>query len=281
MSSISNDFKKAIESSKASLLHEIKDLVGSDVFQDKQFNKSCISLINKVFLKVHSPITPKKSLKLLAHTFYKVALAKNYPIILICPLASETAIKEIYYFLEFTKIFRENDCEIIVHFLMIKWEKLTDIAKLSYNESQKQYEKKLDKIIEICQSIDYAFKVKVIPVDPDKAGLNFTSYHFASYFNHILKSCLYREYLDRELNRDIKWIVDFYNRQNSFHQYGDQQAIYDLAIRRAIGNLYKKEYYQSQNQDHDLNYLMITSELNKRLILCYDTVIPIINIKTS
>lgn len=280
MSSISNDFQKAIDSSKVSLLREIEDLVRSDVFQDRQF-KSCKSLIDQVFLKVHSPITPKKSLKLLAHTFYKVALAKNYPIILICPLASETAIKEIYYFLEFAKIFRENDFEIIVHFLTIKWEKVRDITKLSYDECQKQYEKKLDKIIEICQSIDYAFKVKVIPVNPEKADLNVASHHFASYFNHIFKSCLYSENLDRELNRDIKWIVNFYDRQNSFHQYGDKQAIYDLAIRRAIGNLYKKEYCHSQNQDNYLSYLMITSELHKRLILCYNSVIPIINIKTS
>lgn len=259
--------KKLISSSQ----HSINELYARTVIEQH----------SKLFSQLRSKIFPDNLIKKFTEDFFYTFIDKNKEINLYCVLAGTTALNELQYFVRFIEIFNLFEATLFsLHFLLVDWPDLNNISTRSnsnflniVNQIDTELDEKTDR-----------YHLHVVSCLADRQlETPYLDLTFNEQFQHIMQliercdNILYRQKTD--LDVDIKWITNFYDRQKSLHPLGHKQAILDLAIRRGIGAYIttKAEVLNRINK----SCFLITSELNKRFLKCYAAKVPIINITVN
>lgn len=271
----------AIESNKQKLISKVNNyIIESEKFINQDKKDKILNLTNNIFNHLRSPIK-KNFLDDLAKGIINQFKKEKLQAFFNCVLASVTAVEELPYFLKFIDFWHDQGFEIKANFLLVRWENLVEVEHLDFPERNKQFIRELDALNALISG--HVVESKIIPINwvhSKEEDLELTD-EICHFFDHILEvfqMVNYQDKLDNVLKRDINWIVHFYERQDSLKALGKKQALLDLAIRRAIGHYVEKQWVSQQ--EHDL-YLLITSELNKRFLDCYNSSTPITNIKVG
>lgn len=280
-----DDFQRALENEKSAFCKVLVDLYRSGTRGGGEsyilFEK-LLSFIWKFYSLLRSPIFPKKSYLSLAKSLYKNIVETRGTIYLRAVLASPTAAAEIESFLRCASIFRQYSFNVNLTFLLVRWESLVEVQDQSADFLQKVFEQQVLYVREIVRKHDWSH-ARVAPInvllDYDSGSI-VSPYDFQESFSQVFKMVQNLKSADSRLSKDVQWITGFYDRQTSLKWLGKKQAFLDLAIRRAIGRYIYKEY-TSFEQKEDKTFMVLTSELNKRLLTCYDLSIPLVNIEVT
>ncbi|SHO56680.1 hypothetical protein [Vibrio quintilis] len=228
------------------------------------------NMISDMYDCLHSKIHPKNCHKKFVDIIISsIDRTHSCPLKLVCVLASPTATKEILFFLNFISIFNRYGINVTVDFLLIRWEYCRESQEYSTLYMNKKFKIQTEEIKKIITQKDSKnYQLSVIEIKQD------------NYTGEILGPELFRDsYLeltqlpleDKKRARDLDWIKNFYSRQHSLSRLGVEQAILDLAIRRGIGR-YIEEAFRPEPG------ILLTSELNARMLKCYNTNTVITNL---
>jgi hypothetical protein len=104
-----------------------------------------------------------------------------------------------------------------------------------------------------------------------------TPHDFGGWSRRVLAAAMHPATASPTVRRDVVWSTGFYARQASLSLLGGRQALLDLAIRRAIGQRVATEH-ASQHPAENQAVALLTSELHKRFLPCYEASMPIVNL---
>jgi hypothetical protein len=249
----------------------------------KSFNEPYVTTVierhQKLFSLLRSKIFPDNLLHQFTEDFFYAFIAQNKTVHLYCVLASPTALKELRQFINFITIFKLFDSYFISpHFILVDW------PSANANTPDSAFLNLIDQIDNTLKAQLNLYHLHVVsPLENHQLRKSYFDASFTEEFEHIRQlidsfaNTLYHQKTD--LDVDIMWATNFYDRQDSLHELGREQAILDLEIRRGIGAYInrKLEQFSPLNQ----SCFLVTSELNKRFLKCYATKAPIINITVN
>jgi hypothetical protein len=233
--------------------------------------------VNNVLRSLRSKIFPKDMAAYVAQAFYRTYFYNEESLNIYAILASETAEKEAPYFLSILKNFSSILPELQIHLLIVQWE-----SKTSYNNNKSNFPHIVRSIRDLIQSAQLT-NVAILPLslDYDREGRNIISpLLFKKENTEVLKAYSCGASAQPSILKDLLWAINFYARQESLRHYGAQRAIIDLSIRRGIGATIK-QLINNSGKEEQAHHLILTSELNKRILPCYNIDFPILNISTS
>lgn len=253
-----------------------------DISCDDNLGANLLNCHSDLFDHLRSKIFPDNKINQFTEKFFLSLICNNKRVEFYVVLADITARKEINFFIRFLNFFKKFTDHIVVHFLFVNW----PILKHYYKNAN------IDKINQTYNLINKIIKQKLSTFTLDISNFLATDFPLRynnGFFNQIfqceLKSielCICDERLNSRkfsLETDLKWITHFYAHQRSLSHLGYNQAIFDLALRRSIGAYIDFTIQQFSKQENAC--ILLTSELNKRFLKCYDTKNFIINIALS
>jgi hypothetical protein len=275
-------FNNAIQSNKLKLINKLVLLSEKEKvhLSSKEYFHVIFSLINELYLYLRSPIHSNYFLEALANKLFDKNLHLNPSINLVTVLASSTANEEFPYFMRFVDIFNHYQIKTNNYVLFVHWE---DELEITDNQDYTKFYSKLAPIQEIAkhkESAIYVIPLHLSHTDYSHPYLSTLNQAFHNNIRLYQSSMLKEKIKDPTLIKDMQWIKDFYQRQDSLKHFSSEKAFFDLAMRRSIGKL-GTELSLLQQESNSTLFLMLTSELNKRFLNCYDSLIPILNIKVK
>lgn len=229
------------------------------------------NLLEQMYRRLRTPVFPKKYNKTLVNSIHK-AYSGEKKLSIRGILASPTAKEEIPFFLRVMKIFESHHTFCDFELLLVRWDYLNS------PQSKEDFEKTVESVKDCITLYGYSRNILNVvdinvEIDSEKAE---GPANFKEWFNKINIADQQDINISKDLNTDLIWITQFYNRQKSLQDLGKKQALFDLAIRRYVGDRFSNEFMNSKNSETP--FLILTSELNRRFLKCYRTTLPIANI---
>jgi hypothetical protein len=238
------------------------------------------SLIENLYAMLRTPIFPKGTYRALGESLVRAIDNRDTTIHLRGVLASPTAAVEVESFLRCAAIFAQHGFMPDLTLLLVRWDNLVDLQRQSSRALTHAFQEQVHAIT--AQTRRAGFMDAVIPVNVD-IDAHTTDVRYPldvrDWSHRIARAARALRTTDTALTRDVAWTRGFYARQASLNHLGEGQALVDLALRRAIGQRISQDYL-SRPRVEDEVFLLVTSELHKRFLPCYDAAAPILNIET-
>ena len=277
---VMNDFQIAIESERKAFFNALIELhLTNKTRRDDILSDRLFLFIQNLYPLLRSQIFPKKGYLYLAESLYRTALKNESTVHLRVVLASPTAVAEIGHFLQCANIFRKHGFKLDLKLLLVRWENLIDARNKKASFRQMVFEQQIQDVRYIIVEENFS-EAELIPVNVEvdcDSGALLGPQDFCECFDQVLRASHNPDDADSTLLRDLLWSTNFYGRQASLSRLGKEQVLIDLAIRRAIGRRFYTEYSFLEQKESKV-FAMLTSELNKSLLRCYNSTIPTINI---
>ena len=238
-------------------------------FSNNSLDRRLIEKNTTIFKKLRSKLMPENHLSHYAENYYNAYQGHGRPMTFVVILASDTALKETPKFINFIQDFNFLKVKPQINFILLNWPNLNDIVQLSKNQRSQKFTPLMEKLHKYLK--DHLIDYKLHPIDLEFNHNSIVSPKiFALEFKNVI------EQLQGEVQQDVAWIQNFYQRENSFKNLDNNQALIDLAIRRGVAQWAEKNIF-NVHQNSAMNFL-ITSELNKRFLKCYRTEYAIFNV---
>jgi hypothetical protein len=229
---------------------------------------------------LRTPIFPKGTYRAFGEALVRAVDSRDATIYLRGVLASPTAAVEVASFLRCATIFARHGFTPDLTLLLIRWDNLVDLQRQGSHTLTHAFQDQVH--ASTAQTRRAGFADAIIPVDVDldahTADVRYPL-DVRAWSRQIARASQDPRVVDAALARDVAWTRGFYARQASLRCLGEEQALVDLALRRAIGQRISRDY-MSRPCVEDEVFLLVTSELHKRFLPCYDAAAPIINIET-
>jgi hypothetical protein len=235
-------------------------------------------LVADLYAVLRSPIYPKRSYLSLADTLLKTVESGKKQITLYGVLASPTAVTEAHSILYCATLFKRYGFTPRLKMFLARWENLVEIPGQSTASGARTFAYQVRAVTEIARQAQFADAV--IPIDiqvESEHGEILNPPDVQDWSRRVLSAATDPRGADLTLTKDVAWCAGFYARQSSLSWLGEPQALFDLAIRRAIGRRISAEH-ASHAHIEDQVTAMVTLELHKRFLACYDASVPIINL---
>lgn len=229
------------------------------------------SLTAGLYRAMRSPVFPKKGYVPLANAL-AACFSQSRALRLRGVLASPTAIHEVPFFLKAADTFRKHGLAVDLRFLMVRWENFVDVHDQPLDQRASTFEAQVSEVRATVARHEWSEAV-VEPIDVAVGNGNQTlraPRDFEESIARLEAGAKDMSALPPRVSKDLLWITGFYARQASLHRLGEFQPRLDLAMRRAIGRRFSAETGGPA--------VMLTSELNKRFLPCYDAALPMMNI---
>jgi hypothetical protein len=235
-------------------------------------------LVADLYAVLRSPIYPKRAYLSLADTLLKTVESGKKHISLYGVLASPTAVTEAHSILYCATLFKRYGFTPHVKLFLARWENLVEIPGQSAASRARTFAYQVRAVTEIARQAQFADAVIPIDVQVEREGGEILyPLDVQDWSRRVLSAAADPRGADPTLAKDVAWCAGFYARQSSLSWLGEPQALFDLAIRRAIGRRISAEQ-ASHAHIEDQVTAMITLELHKRFLACYDASVPIINL---
>ncbi len=235
-------------------------------------------LVADLYAVLRSPVYPKRGYLALADTLLKTVESGKKHIHLYGVLASPTAVTEAHSILYCATLFRRYGFTPHVKLFLARWENLVEIPGQSAASRARTFAYQVRAVTEIAQQAQFADAV--IPIDvqvESESGEILYPLDLHDWSRRVLSAAADLPGADPSLAKDVAWCAGFYARQSSLSWLGESQALFDLAIRRAIGRRISAEQAAHAHVADQVT-AMVTLELHKRFLSCYDASVPIINL---
>ena len=237
-----------------------------------------LPLLGDLYAILRSPIYPKGSARQLLDMLVMAAASGTHQVRLHGVLASPTASVEAHHILQCAALFRRHGFMPQVRLHLVRWENLVDIRDQDVASRTLNF---AGQVRDVTQAAHRAgFTDAVLPINvrvDDETAQILDPIDFHDWSRQISDAMADPRRADPSLTKDIAWSTGFYARQVSFSRLGEQQALLDLAIRRAIGKRISAEQ-QSHATANGQSAAMITLELHKRFLPCYEASVPVVNL---
>jgi hypothetical protein len=235
-------------------------------------------LVADLYAVLRSPIYPKRSYLSLADTLLKTVESGKKQITLYGVLASPTAVTEAHSILYCATLFKRYGFTPRLKLFLARWENLVEIPGQSAASRARTFAYQVRAVTEIARQAQFADAV--IPIDiqvESERGEILNPPDVQDWSRRVLSAAADLHGADLTLAKDVAWCAGFYARQSSLSWLGEPQALFDLAIRRAIGRRISTEHASHAHMEDQVT-AMVTLELHKRFLSCYDASVPIINL---
>ncbi len=230
--------------------------------------------VDEVYDLLRTPIFPRGSYRALAAALVDAVEGGDNRVCLYGVLASPTAMAEIGPFVKCADIFRRCGFAPRPRFLLVQWENLIESREVSPAVRARRFAQQVLTVSQAAQHAGFGHAVLPIAVELDVAsGLMLHPPALRDWSQRIALAVGEPRNACPADARDVAWSTRFYARQRSLSRLGEQQALLDLAIRRAVG-----EHISAQHAGEARPGIMITSELHKRFLPCYAASLPILNL---
>ena len=176
-------------------------------------------------------------------------------------------------------IFRRHGFTPHVKLLLVQWDNLVGIRQRDASSRTQAFAQHIRAVTDTARQAGFADAVIPIAVEVDADTAQILSPRdFRDWSHRVLSAVHGPRNVCPPLVRDVVWSTGFYARQVSLSRLGEQQALLDLAIRRAIGQRVSAEHASHPHWD-DRVFALVTSELHKRFLPCYAASVPILNLE--
>lgn len=230
-------------------------------------------LFTELYDLLRTPFYPKKWNKELVDVVHK-SYRQGKTLRIRGVLASPTAVSEVPYFIHVMKTFMKYEVPIESQLLLVQWEQIEASQKV-FSETSCSFQVIADHVRECIMEAGLPGEIlSVVDISHEKESEMISAPLDFKEWSQRVSLAEQSQNISKDLKTDLNWITGFYQRQESLQSSGRKQALFDLMIRRAIGDRFSKEL----QQENDESYLMLTSELNKRFLKCYRSKLPIANI---
>lgn len=235
-------------------------------------------LIADLYAILRTPIFPKRAYLSFGDALLNATASEGHSVKLYGVLASTTADKETSSFLRCAAIFRRYGFTPRVRLLLVRWENLVDIRRQDLGTRAHSFAQQVRSATEQARYAGFAEAITPIDVeiDAESAEILYPA-DVGAWSRRVTAAMREPRHACPSLARDVTWSRDFYARQTSLSQLGEEQALLDLAIRRAVGQRLSAAQ-ESEAQGDSVVSALITSELHKRFLACYAASLPILNI---
>jgi len=259
-----DDFQRALALEQ----HALRELLDAARPEARECNAS---LTAGLYSALRSPVFPKKGYMPLAEALAD-CFSRSRALRVRGVLASPTAIHEVPFFLKAADTFRTHGLEVDLRFLMVRWENFVDVCDQPLDERASTFEAQVSEVRAVLARHDWSdAKVDAIDVAVGRDNQTLRAPRdFEESIARLEAGAKDMSALPPRVSKDLLWITGFYARQASLHRLGEFQPRLDLALRRAIGRRFSAETGGPA--------VMLTSELNKRFLPCYDAALPMMNI---
>jgi CRP-like cAMP-binding protein len=224
------------------------------------------------FSLLRSPLTPRRVHAALADGLYR-AYPGHTPLQLRMVLASPTALNEIGDFLAIAQLFRGAGFRVEPQLLAARWENLVEVSDCPAQARDAAFRTCLSGLRERVDTAGFP-QARITPIDVEaSAQLEriVAPSDVAATIQDVAAAAADIATAPPGLVRNLLWITGFYARQNSLRKLGPVQPLFDLGMRLAIGK-------RATQEPGSGVALLLTSELNQRLVACYDSGIAVANI---
>jgi hypothetical protein len=165
-----------------------------------------------------------------------------------------------------------------VQLFLARWENLVEIPLQNAASRARAFVQQVRRVTEIAQHAGFADAIIPIDVQVDSAsGEMLYPVDVRDWSRRVLSALADPRSASPSLAKDVMWCTSFYARQDSLSWLGEAQALFDLAIRRAIGQRISTEQTSHPHAESRVT-AMVTLELHKRFLPCYEVPMPIINL---
>ncbi|HWE62953.1 MAG TPA: hypothetical protein VHB98_14665 [Chloroflexota bacterium] len=237
-----------------------------------------IPLLGDLYAVMRSPIHPKDGRHRLLDMLVTAAAGGAPHVQLRGVLASPTAPIEARHILQWAALFRRHGIVPHLKLLLVRWENLIEIRDQDVAARARTFARQVRDVTQAALRAGFADAVVPIDVQVDVETAEILDpIDFHGWSRRISDAVVDPRSAGPDLARDIAWSTGFYARQVSLSRLGQQQALLDLAIRRAVGQRISAEQ-QSQAAADGRIAALITLEMHKRLLPCYAASIPIVNL---
>jgi hypothetical protein len=231
-------------------------------------------IVDDLYALLRTPIYPKGSYRALTAALAQAVAGGDNRISLYGVLASPTAMAEIGPFLKCVDIFRQCGFAPQLCFLLVQWENLIESREVSPPARARRFAQQVLTVSQVARHAGFGDVVVPLTVDLDvSSGLMLHPRAFRDWSHRIARTVREPRTADRADSRDVAWSTQFYARQRTLSRLGEQQALLDLAMRRAVG-----DHISAAHAAQERPGVMITSELHKRFLPCYAAALPILNL---
>jgi hypothetical protein len=260
-------FQRAIDADGAALADAVRRRLAAAGEGDLAMRGRLEGLAIEMAWRLRSPLSPKGAHDQVCDLICASALTRS-PLQLNVVLASPTACVEIDDFLAFASLLRGHGVPVALRIVLARWENWADVADLPIAVRDRMFEICLRRLSDaVCA--DGFRDARIQPVEiTAAAALDQVRAppHYAEVLAEVQAVAGGEVSNKPQLANDVAWISGFYARQRSLARLGPNQALFDLAMRRAIGKSVSGPG------------LLLTSELNQRFLACYRANVPIANI---
>lgn len=238
-------------------------------------------LHDSLFNHLRSKVFPERSIEQFTQDLFHGLVSRSKVLEFFCVLSDSTALKEVNYFINFVNLYKNFESSIKINFVFTYWPIVDHNCQVVSKPTSLM--DRLEQINQLLQNNVGCFDLYL--ASPEEGYFANADPLFFKEFQQIndqVCHCRKEAEYDSSLMNDIQWITSFYQRQHSLCQFAPNQAIYDLCVRRALGAYVARKYETLKGGTYnDRAYFLITSELNKRFLKCYNAQSPILNISIS
>jgi hypothetical protein len=235
-------------------------------------------LVADLYALLRSPIHPKKGYLALADALVKAVACEERRVHLQGVLASPTAMTEVRSILHCAAIFQRHGLKPQLKLFLARWENLVEIQHESAAARALAFFQQVRGVREVAQRAGFADAVIPIDVEADSTtGEILYPLDVRDWSRRVLSASADPRGACPSLARDVVWSIGFHARQASLSRLGEPQALFDLALRRALGQRISTEHASHSQLEGGVS-AMVTLELHKRFLPCYAASLPIINL---
>lgn len=228
--------------------------------------------------RLRTPLFPKKTHDALATALYRGA-ALAHPTEVHIVLASPTALAELDYFLNFARLFAAFGPGMALRVHLVRWENIIEVLPLGLPARASAFaalEPDIAKRIAAAGFTDWRIETIDVVAADTLDGIEAPADIVAT-IAAIEAARADLAAADPVLPRNLLWITGFYARQGSLQRLGPVQPLLDLALRTSVGHRVGAAHAALAGEKRG-GFLLLTSELNRRFLPCYDAGVPIANI---